>query len=326
MTVQSSLAGTAAAVGVALCSVGIALADEFPERPIHITVVWPAGGGHDIAGRMIGQELSEILDVAVVIDNVTGAGGSTGMRHLASADPDGYTIGIMGMHAIAQSFMNPNAPDLDSVTPLAYIADDPGALQAVASTGIDSVAAYVEAMRADPSALVNGNDPQGGNSFIFANLIADALDVDMQQIPYQGHAPNVTALVNEEIQTATLPIPPVLEHARAGTVNILAVMSQERHPLLPDVPTFIEEGYDLVSRDFLMVVGPAGIPDDTQARLEDALVEAIESDSFREIAERNGMVLRPGGAELAQQELSEQIETVYPLLLDAGMVHESLER
>lgn len=301
-------------------------ADTYPSGPISIVVAWPAGGGHDIAARIIGQELSKDLGVPVVVNNVTGAGGSTGMRFLQSAKPDGYTIGIMGMHAISQSFMNPNAPALSSLEPLAYIGDDPGALEIVASAGITSLPDYVAAMKADPGKLVNGNDPQGGNSFVFANVLARTLGVKITQIPYQGHAPNVTALITGEVQTATLPIPPVLEHAKAGTVNILAIMSEKRHPLLPNVPTFREEGYDLVANDFLMVAAPVGIPDAVKGKLEAALVAAISSDEFKALSARNGMVLRPGDAATAKAELARQIETIYPILLDAGLVHATLVR
>ena len=116
--------------------------------------------------------------------------------------------------------------------PLAYVSDEPSALQVRADTGITTLTQYVEKISADPLALVNGNDAQRGNSFVFANAIADALDVQFMQAPYVGHAPNVTALITGEVQTATLPIPPVLEHGRAGMVSVLGVAARERHALL----------------------------------------------------------------------------------------------
>lgn len=315
-----ALAGFAGAAGM-----GNAQAD-YPSQPVHIVVVWPAGGGHDIVARLIGQELTRELGVPVVVDNVTGAGGATGMRHLERAAPDGYTIGIMGMHAISQAFMNTNATALDRIDPLVYVSDEPGALQVLASTGVASVADYVARMTADPDALINGNDPQGGNSFVFANAIAETLGVEMMQLPYQGHAPNVTALITGEIQSATLPLPPVIEHARAGTVNVLAVASRERHHLLPDVPTFAEEGYDLTVNDFIMVVAPVGIPAEVRARLEGALLAAVNAEGFVEAALRNGMVPRQGGGDLAAAELQAQVDTIYPLLDAAGLVAPTLRR
>lgn len=300
--------------------------ESFPLKPIHVVVAWPAGGGHDIVARLLGQELSAILETPVVVDNVTGAGGSTGMRHLEQSAADGYTIGLVGMHAVSQSFMNTNATPLDKLEPLAYISDEPGALQILSETGITTLEQYVEAMNADPMAFVNGNDPQGGNSFVFANAIADVLDLQVMQVPYMGHAPNVTGLITGEIQTATLPIPPVLEHVRAGSVNILGVAAPERHFLLPDVPTFAEQGYDLAVNDFILVAAPAGVPADVRTTLETALASAISSPGFAEAASRNGMVLRPGDAEMAVQELNRQVEIVYPLLEAGGLVAPALVR
>ena len=300
--------------------------DAFPAKPIHIVVAWPAGGGHDIIARLIGQELSTVLGTPVVVDNVTGAGGSTGMRHLETSAPDGYTIGLVGRHAVSQSFMNTNATALDKLQPLAYVSDEPGALQVLAETGITTLEQYVETIKADPMALVNGNDAQGGNSFVFANAIADKLGVQFMQAPYMGHAPNVTALITGEIQTATLPIPPVLEHVRAGTVNVLGVAARERHSLLPDVPTFAEQGYELVVNDFILVAAPVGVPDDIRAKLEQALVAAISSPGFAEAAGRNGTVLRPGDSAMAAEELDRQAETIYPLLEAGGLVAPELAR
>ncbi|KPQ21806.1 MAG: Tripartite-type tricarboxylate transporter, receptor component TctC [Rhodobacteraceae bacterium HLUCCA24] len=266
------------------------------------------------------------MDTPVVVNNVTGAAGSTGMRHIAEADPDGYTIGVMGLHAVSQSFMNPQAPSLDAFEPVVYVSDDPGALQISADTGIGTLEEYVAAMQDDPMALMNGNDPQGGNSFVFAEVIPEALGIEMMKLPYPGHAPTVTALLTGEVQTATLPIPPILEHALAGTVNVLGVAAEERHPQLPDVPTFKEQGYDVVVNDFVMLVAPSGLPDDVRATLEEGLLATLESEAFTAAADKNGMMLRPLGAEAAAAELAAQEETVYPLLERRGLVAEELLR
>ena len=85
------------------------LADDFPEKPINIVVPWPAGGAYDLAARLMAEHASQTFSVPLVVQNVTGAAGSTGVRHVADATADGYTVGVMGTHAIAQSFMNPNA-------------------------------------------------------------------------------------------------------------------------------------------------------------------------------------------------------------------------
>nr|WP_236638461.1 tripartite tricarboxylate transporter substrate-binding protein [Mangrovicoccus ximenensis] len=165
-----------------------------------------------------------------------------------------------------------------------------------ADAGIDTLGEYVAAMKDDPMAFLNGNDPQGGNSFVFANVIPKGLGIDMMKLPYPGHGPTVTALLTGEVQTATLPVPPVLEHARAGTVKILGIAAEQRHPQLPDVPTFREQGHDVVVGDFVMIVGPKGMPDEVKAKLSEGILAAARSEGFAAAAAGNGMVLRPGGA------------------------------
>lgn len=315
---------SALAIGLASTSTVYAT-DEYPSDTIRIVSVWPAGGAHDIAARLIAQQLSENLSVSVVVDNVTGAGGSTGMRYIQQADPDGYTIGVMGMHAVAQSYMNPNATRLEDIDPLVYFGEDPGALQVSADSGITSLSEYVDKVKENPSSVINGNDAQGGNSFVFAELLDRALGVNTLKIPYRGHAPSVTALVSNEVQSATLPVPPVIEHHRAENINILAVMSEDRHPLLPNVPTFIEEGYELVANDFYMIVAPIGIPREVKSSLADALYDVVSSEKFTSAASSTGMVVRPERGEETKKLLENQAELIYPLLYDAGLVHQSLE-
>ena len=302
------------------------LADTYPSKPIHITVVWPAGGGHDLIGRLLSNELSTVMDTPVVVDNVTGAGGSTGVRHIVESDPDGYTVGVVGLHAVSAAYMNTNAPKLDGLEPLIYLSDEPGALQISASTGIDNLEDYVKAMKADSSELLNGNDPKGGNSFVFAQVIPEGLGVEMTKLPYPGHAPTVAGILTGEVQTTTLPVPPILEHALAGTINVLGVASETRHPNLPDVPTFKEQGYDIVVNDFVMIAGPKGIPADVLAKLEAGLLAAVNTDSFKAAASENGIVLRPLGSSEASKEFANQQEVVYPLLEKAGLVADELKK
>ncbi|UWN47955.1 hypothetical protein ASALC70_00129 [Alcanivorax sp. ALC70] len=108
MKIVKLLATASLAVALLLGLSSRALA-EFPEEPITIVVPWPAGGAYDLAARLMAEKPPENLPVSMVVNNVTGAAGSNGVRHVAKSDPDGYTIGMMGTHAIAQSYMNRNA-------------------------------------------------------------------------------------------------------------------------------------------------------------------------------------------------------------------------
>lgn len=302
------------------CIAMSAAAAEYPSKPISIVAVWPAGGAHDTAGRLIANYLSKSADVPVIVKNVTGAGGSTGMRHIEQADKDGYTIGIMGMHAISASFMNPNAPSLDGIDSVAYIGPDPGALQVSNNTGISSLEGYIKALKEEPGSIINGNDGLGGNSFVFASLLEKKLGVKMTRIPYAGHAPNVAALLSNEVMSTTLPVPQLSEQTLAGKVKTLGVMSENRHHLLPDVPTFKEQGYDLVLGDFYMLVAPKGIPEEVSTKLEKMIMNVLNNSEFQDQARKVGIIVDAKGRKEAQSELNNMIDDIYPLLLDSGLV------
>ncbi len=157
MKIVKLLATASLAVALLLGLSSRALA-EFPEEPITIVVPWPAGGAYDLAARLMAEKPPENLPVSMVVNNVTGAAGSNGVRHVAKSDPDGYTIGMMGTHAIAQSYMNRNATPLEDLEPLVFIGPEPASLAVAKDTGIDNVKDYLAQLKDQPGSIINGND------------------------------------------------------------------------------------------------------------------------------------------------------------------------
>ncbi|HHX89429.1 MAG TPA: tripartite tricarboxylate transporter substrate binding protein [Paracoccus sp.] len=297
-----------------------ALADTFPDQPISIVVAWPAGGGHDIATRLVADYLSQELPVSVVVNNVPGAAGANGVRQVEEAEADGYTLGAMGIHATAQAYMNENATDLVNIEPLAVINIEPAALAVRTDTGIDSFEAFLDYARNAPGSMINGNDSPGGFSFLNAAFIENAFDIQLTKVPYQGYAPTVAALVAGEVMSATLPIPMLADLHEAGTIRILGVAAPERHFQVPDVPTFLEQGHDYIITDYVMIFGPAGIDAERRATLEAALLAAMSQDTFHQRGEAMGLMLSPGGAEAAANLLHGMDDLIYPIMQDAGLV------
>ena len=296
------------------------LADSFPDQPINIVVAWPAGGGHDTVTRLVADYLAQELPVSIVVNNVPGAAGANGVRQVEEAAADGYTLGVMGLHATAQSYMNENATDLARIEPLAVINIEPAALAVRTDTGIDSFDAFLEFTRAQPGAMVNGNDSPGGFSFLNAAFIENMFEIELTKVPYQGYAPTVAALVAGEVMSATLPVPMLADLHDAGTVRILGVAADERHFRVPEVPTFAEMGHDYVVTDYVMVFGPAGIDADRRAALESALLAAMSQDSFKERGQAMGLMLNPAGAEAATQLMQAMDDLIYPVMQDAELV------
>lgn len=296
------------------------MAQSFPEGPITWVVNWPAGGGQDTTSRLVAERLSGVLGVPVVVENYDGAGGLTGMRELAGADPDGYTIGMLGSSSVIQQYTTDEPVMMDQLEVLSFFGPDPGALTVGADTPYKTLDEYIAAVKEAPGDVPNGNDPPGGASYISAAIMESALGLELNKVPYGGYAPTVTALLGGEVESATVPVPQVLEHAAAGDVRILGVMAGSRHFLAPDIPTFADQGYEVFAGDFRAVVAPAGLPEDVAKILSDALVEVLSSEEFVAAANAAGYMIEPLGAEAASARISAFDEQVYPVLQEAGLV------
>lgn len=320
---MKSLAGRTAALFGTLAftlSAGLAGAQDFPSQNVTMIIGWPAGGAQDTVGRLVAEHLGQQLSTTVVVSNVPGAAGATGVREVETAEPNGYTIGTIGLHGVAQAYINENATAMDDIEPLALVNIDPAALTVSSTTGISSLEEFITFTRENPGALINGNDSPGGFSFLNAEFIERNLDIEMTKVPYQGFAPTVAALVAGEVEAVTLPVPLLADLHESGDVRILAVAAAERHFAAPDVPTFQEEGIDYVFSDYVVIFGPKGMPQDVKDTLEAALLAAMDTDGFKASADTIGLLLDGQGADAARDTITNVDAEVYPIMLDTGLV------
>ena len=295
-------------------------AETYPDKPISVIVPWAAGGGSDRSTRLIADALSKRIGVNVVVVNKPGAGGAIGTRAIADAKPDGYTFGLVGSGLVARQYTNPTANKMTDVVPLAFFGPDPGALSARADTGFKNVADFVKAAKAAPSSIKNGNDQPGGSSFVNIAVLEKELGVKTTRVPYSGYAPTVAALLAGEVQTATVPIPDAIEQHKAGKIRILGVMGDERHFLAEDVPTFKEQGFDIVIGSWRALVAPKGIPEDRMKLLESKLIETLNDPEFKKRANAAGFAVTPLGAAATEKKIADFDKALYPVLLEAGLV------
>jgi len=316
---RTVLSGCAMALAATLVAAP-ASAQDFPNGPITMVVNWPAGGGGDRAGRLLAEFGEKYAGVPIVVNNIAGAGGSTGVRFLADAEPDGQTVGVIGSSVVAQQYINPMAPPIDGLRPLAFFGPDPGSLQVRADTGIETIEDFVAALKENPGSIKNGNDSPGGWSYVVAALVEAALGVEMTKVPYQGYAPTVAAVMADEVQSTTMPVHQLIDQYEAGEVNILAVTAEDRHFMVPDVPTFRELGIDLVAGDWRVIFAPAGTPDDIAAKLEEIFLATLADPDFQEAAKTAGFVITPKPAAESAAFLAKFDEDYYDVLDGAGLV------
>jgi tripartite-type tricarboxylate transporter receptor subunit TctC len=301
-------------------SAGVAGADQFPSGPITLICPWPAGGGSDLAMRLVADAASKKLGVPVVVVNKPGAGSTIGMREVATSKPDGYTLGMAASAQIAAQYTLPNANSISDITPIAFFGDDPYLISARPETGFKGVADFVKAAQANPGKIRNGNDQPPGSSFIAIAVIERKLNLKVTRVPYAGFAPTVIALLSGEVDTATVPAPDIAEHHRSGKARVLGVAATSRHFLLPDVPTFKEQGFDVVGGSWRTVVAPAGIPDSVRRVLETKFLEAMNDPEFRDRAKKAGFLVNPEGTAATLARWKADDEDFYPILREAGLV------
>jgi tripartite-type tricarboxylate transporter receptor subunit TctC len=312
------LAG-ATALSAALPAVH-ARAQGYPSGPITLIVAWPAGGGSDVSMRLVADALSKKINVPVVVMNKPGAGGAIGHREIVNAKPDGQTIGMFSSGGIALPYLNAQANTIDELQPLAFFGEDPAALQVSNASGIKTFKEFVERARANPGKLRNGNDQPGGASYLSIAQFEGAMNFKVRKISYAGYAPTVTALLAGEVDSATVPIPDTIEHHKAGKLKILGVSSNERHYLAPDIPTFKEQGFDVVVGSWRCFAGPKGMPADRIAYLESNLLAVLKDPEFQARARKAGFTVGPLDAKATGARWKSDDQALYPILKEAGLV------
>jgi len=262
---QSRVCLSLAAVAAATLLSGVAAAQPYPSRPVRIVVGFQAGGGTDIAARVIAQKLADALGVTFIVDNRPGAAGNIGADIVAKANADGYTI-LMANSTIAIPSLSVKLPFnvKKDFAPISNIALGPSVLLVNPSLPVTDVKGLVALAKAKPRTLIYGSGGVGNVTHLAMELLVSMTGIEMTHIPYKGAAPSVVGLLSGEVQLLFAGIPGVLAQISAGKVRALGVSISQRSPALPNVPTIAEAGlpgYYAASWYGLMV--PAGTPNST---------------------------------------------------------------
>ncbi|HEV7820939.1 MAG TPA: tripartite tricarboxylate transporter substrate binding protein, partial [Burkholderiales bacterium] len=259
---QSRMFMLTAAVAAATFLCGAAAAQSFPSRPVRIVVGFQAGGGTDIAARVIAQKLTDALGATFIVDNRPGAAGNIGADIVAKSNADGYTI-LMANSTIAIPSLSAKQPfDVrKDFAPISNIALGPSVLIVNPSLPVTDVKGLVALAKAKPKMLIYGSGGVGNVTHLAMELLMSMTGIEMTHIPYKGAAPSVVGLLSGEVQLLFAGVPGVLAQIGAGKVRALGVSISQRSAALPNVPTIAEAGlagYYAASWYGLLV--PAGTP------------------------------------------------------------------
>jgi tripartite-type tricarboxylate transporter receptor subunit TctC len=276
----------------------------WPDQPIRLIVPYTPAGGPDMIARFVGDRLAARLGQPVVVENLPGASGNIGSQVVARAKPDGYTI----MSQVNTLVMNPslykNLP-YDPVTDFAPIGLTAwGSLVLVAhpDQAPDTLAEFIAAARAAPRTIYYGSPGVGTPHHLSMALVETESAIELVHVPYKGSAGAVQDLLGGQIPYMFLPVHVAATYIKSGKLKALAVGSAKRHPLLPDVPTLIEQGLNGADVDMWYgLFAPKDTPPEIVARLDKELAGILDSDEARETFGKQGLTPATSSpAELAE--------------------------
>jgi tripartite-type tricarboxylate transporter receptor subunit TctC len=301
-----------------LCAAGLAHAQGWPAKPIHLVVPFTPGGSSDILGRAIAQKLQEAWGQPVVIDNVPGAGGSLGADRVAKAAPDGYTLlmGHIGNLAVAPAIY-PKLPydPLRHFAPVAWVANVPNVLAVHPSVPAQTLPELIALAKARPGQLNYGTGGNGSAAHLATEYLKLESRTFMVHVPYRGTAPAVTDLIAGQIQLVFTGGPAVIPFVKSGQLRALAVSSRKRLEALPNVPTVAESGYkDFEADQWYGVVAPAGTPPDIVRKLNAQINQALASAELKARLQAEGAIAMPATPEAFGMLIAREIARWKPVV------------
>jgi tripartite-type tricarboxylate transporter receptor subunit TctC len=289
---------------LAVAVFGPAAAQSYPDKPIRLVVGFAPGGFTDVLARVIGQKLTERTGQSVIIDNRPGAAGTLGADVVAKAKPDGYTL------LLAHSNSNSVAPGLypklpyDVVrdfTPIIRVASTPLLLTVNPNVAARDVKSFVALARSNPGGLRFASSGGGSAQHLAAARFQLATGTQMTHIPYKGSGQAIIDLLSGQVELNFESPPNVMAHAKAGKLRILAITSDKRSPLLPDVPTLAEAGVPNAEMlQWFAVMGPAKLPREITQKLNTEIAAILKlPDVVEKIASQGGEIIGGSPEEFA---------------------------
>jgi tripartite-type tricarboxylate transporter receptor subunit TctC len=268
----------------ALMASGAAQA-AYPEQPIKMVVAYGAGGGTDIIARVMAPYIEKYLgnNARIVVINRPGAGGGIGFAEVANAPADGYTIGFVNTpNVLTIPIERKSNFSWQGFDLLGNVIDDPGNFSVHADNPIKNLADLVAYAKANPGAVTYGTTGVGSDDHLSALMFERAAGVKMTHVPFKGAAEVHNAIASKQIVLAAMNIGEALQYAKGGTpLRQLGQMSTSRTNLAPGVPTFKEQGFDIVMASLRGIGAPKGLPAPVREQLVNAIQKAAADPEFQ---------------------------------------------
>ncbi|HEX9469263.1 MAG TPA: tripartite tricarboxylate transporter substrate binding protein [Bradyrhizobium sp.] len=282
-----------AAVAAIMVASGVK-AEDWPTRPLTMVNPFAAGGPNDVVARLFAQRMGEILGQSIVIENVGGAGGMSGADRVAKAPPDGYTFlqGTVGTQAQNQTlFKKPAYNSMTDFAPVALMVEAPLVLVARKDLPVNDMKEFVAYAKANKDKMQYASAGTGSAIHLGCALVNMVTGLDIVHVPYRGANPAMQDLMSGRVDYLCDIITTAKPQIDAGTVKAIAILTKQRSPVLPNVPTAIEQGFDVEAYTWNAFFLPKGTPEAIVQKLNQATVGAMKTPALRDKLESAGLIV-----------------------------------
>lgn len=269
---------------VLLISFSLAMAQDYPSRPITLIVQFSAGTTTDIIARRLAEEVSKTLGQPVVCVNKAGGGGSVGVAEILRSKPDGYTIGCVNMPALAIIPHMQNLPydPLKDIAHICVIQPYEYGIYIKGDSPWNSLKDLTDYARNNPGKVIYGSPGTGTTNHIVLVRIGQENKLNWKHVPYRGDGEIIPAMLGGHVHAASGSPVAVVPQVKGGKLKLLMVTSKDRWLYLPEVPTLLESGYKFFQSSYLSLGAPAGIPEGIRSKLEEAFRKVMQNPAIKE--------------------------------------------
>lgn len=305
----------------ALLAAANSAAQPFPHRPVRLLTGAPPGTPGDVVARIVAEPLAARLGQPVIVENRPGAINTLALAAVARAEPDGHTLGVLGMPStvapsLLASMPYDTARDLAPVRQLSWVSN---VLVVRPSSQWRSVAELVAAAKARPRELAYASGGNGTPAHLAAALFSQRAGLELRHVPYKGVVAGVAAVMGEQVDLMIAVAPAALANIRAGKLRALATPAPARLAALPEVPTLSELGYSVDVRDWHGVVAPRGTPRPVIERLESTLAAVLALPDVKERLARVGLEPAESSADAFASHIRAEVLKWARVVSDAGI-------
>jgi tripartite-type tricarboxylate transporter receptor subunit TctC len=292
---RTAIWGAGIALAVALPAGAIA-AQDYPTRPVRLVVPFPPGAASDFLARVLGQKLGDTWGQQFVVDNRPGAGGLIGGSVVAKANPDGYTIALVGQPHLTATLLAKNPPwdPFKDFTHIGLVASMANVLTVGPGLQVNSVKELIAQVKAKPGYYNVGSAGVGSSSHLAAEMFNAAAGLKAVHVPFKLLGDVLAEMYGGRVHYYLFPLPAIMPVLREGKIRPLAVGGLTRAVALPDVPTFTESALPgFVSETYFGLIGPSGVPKPVVSRLNAESVKILKTSDVRNRFEQQGAIAAP---------------------------------